>query len=844
MIQYQIIDLQSNDINELETTILEWKLNNMVTYMDSIKVINNNLITFFVEINDIIYNFSLINNNKWNLSISDYIDIENETNVKVLDMVDIINTNYNYKLENNNIIYLLDLIEKHIDSYEFNDESSSSSSETEKEIYDEYDIDNIDIFDQKNETDIFIDDNIDIFDQKNETDIFIDDNKTYLSSINISRKIIDNDMSKMMDEIDKYNLSDDPFNDLNQDDLNQDCDLKIENTLEEVNDDFEQDIFKKFIENIEIDDDQIDYNLLKENALNKINDITGTNKLFQPNLIIQLIINEIKQIRLMENIKLDFSDNNIYNFKVIYTSEILNSDIIFNINLNTIEYPCTPPIIHLIQPIMTIDFNYYINTMDYFKLDNWNPINSIHHTLFEICKLIDKYGKIGESKTSYSEFSILLSNLSLISKITHKLENIDFQINYVKCNNETINKSHWKSGTGYGSSSSQKWDIKKYLESDEYKLNKLTEITKSINKCMENEISIDEINNSCLIEYIVTSLTDSFDLTIIETNKLYIDELIKLYNNVLSINPNYYNKYIHKFKDQISSLELIYEFNKSNEIINILLEMFKKLTENHITESIDIISNNIYVDTLKPLLFSLYPNLENINSLNMSSKIVNNIRLAKEISVLSKSLPINYESSIFVRVDEKNIQSMQVLIIPTHGTPYSNGCFLFHLYVPDTYPAGPPLVKIVTTGSGTVRFNPNLYNNGKVCLSLLGTWQGDASESWNPKTSSILQVLISIQSLIFIEQPYFNEPGYEQSINSETGRKNSENYNKNIQYNTIVYAMIDMIKNPPLTFKDVIINHFKLKKDHILKETRDWTGNDSINFLKKYDELKNLLDSL
>ena len=29
-----------------------------------------------------------------------------------------------------------------------------------------------------------------------------------------------------------------------------------------------------------------------------------------------------------------------------------------------------------------------------------------------------------------------------------------------------------------------------------------------------------------------------------------------------------------------------------------------------------------------------------------------------------------------------------------------------------------------TTGGGTVRFNPNLYNSGKVCLSLLGTWPG------------------------------------------------------------------------------------------------------------------------
>jgi hypothetical protein len=50
-------------------------------------------------------------------------------------------------------------------------------------------------------------------------------------------------------------------------------------------------------------------------------------------------------------------------------------------------------------------------------------------------------------------------------------------------------------------------------------------------------------------------------------------------------------------------------------------------------------------------------------------------------------------------------------------------------------------VLLRTTGNGTVRFNPNLYNCGKVCLSLLGTWSGGQGESWNPEVSSAFQVL-------------------------------------------------------------------------------------------------------
>jgi hypothetical protein len=43
----------------------------------------------------------------------------------------------------------------------------------------------------------------------------------------------------------------------------------------------------------------------------------------------------------------------------------------------------------------------------------------------------------------------------------------------------------------------------------------------------------------------------------------------------------------------------------------------------------------------------------------------------------------------------------------------------------------------------------------QVCLSLLGTWAGPG---WDPKRSTLLQVLVSIQSLILVSDPYFNEP--------------------------------------------------------------------------------------
>jgi len=50
-------------------------------------------------------------------------------------------------------------------------------------------------------------------------------------------------------------------------------------------------------------------------------------------------------------------------------------------------------------------------------------------------------------------------------------------------------------------------------------------------------------------------------------------------------------------------------------------------------------------------------------------------------------------------------------------TPYANGCFEFDVYFPVDYPNSPPLINLETTGNHTVRFNPNLYNDGKVSFN-------------------------------------------------------------------------------------------------------------------------------
>lgn len=202
-------------------------------------------------------------------------------------------------------------------------------------------------------------------------------------------------------------------------------------------------------------------------------------------------------------------------------------------------------------------------------------------------------------------------------------------------------------------------------------------------------------------------------------------------------------------------------------------------------------------------------------------------RLAQETVTLSTSLPLSYSSSVFVRCDNDRLDIMKVLITGPADTPYANGCFEFDVYFPPDYPNSPMMINLETTGRHSVRFNPNLYNDGKVCLSVLNTWHGRPEEKWNAQTSSLLQVntetlirkmkgiqrnffshfkvLVSIQSLILVSEPYFNEPGFERSRGTPSGTQGSKDYNSNIYQACVRWAMLEQIKNPCPCFKQVNI---------------------------------------
>jgi ubiquitin-conjugating enzyme E2 Z len=107
------------------------------------------------------------------------------------------------------------------------------------------------------------------------------------------------------------------------------------------------------------------------------------------------------------------------------------------------------------------------------------------------------------------------------------------------------------------------------------------------------------------------------------------------------------------------------------------------------------------------------------------------------------------------------------------------------------YPSKAPNVTHITTDGGRCRFNPNIYANGKVCLSILGTWHGENGEQWS-SAQGLESILLSIQSLMS-PNPFENEPGFE-SAQDDRAKKLQKAYVQKIQHETIRVSIIQRLE--------------------------------------------------
>lgn len=172
-------------------------------------------------------------------------------------------------------------------------------------------------------------------------------------------------------------------------------------------------------------------------------------------------------------------------------------------------------------------------------------------------------------------------------------------------------------------------------------------------------------------------------------------------------------------------------------------------------------------------------------------------RLLRDVKEIIKN-PLN-DNGIYYIHDDTDILKGYALIIGPSDTPYFGGFYFFEFNYPKDYPYSPPIVKY-HTNNNNIRFNPNLYTCGKVCVSILNTWHGD---QWS-SCQTISSVLLTLCTL-FCKNPLLNEPGVQLS------HTDLYKYNSIIEYSNINIAICDIINKA--VYKDYFDGFY-----HIIKE--------------------------
>jgi ubiquitin-conjugating enzyme E2 G1 len=127
----------------------------------------------------------------------------------------------------------------------------------------------------------------------------------------------------------------------------------------------------------------------------------------------------------------------------------------------------------------------------------------------------------------------------------------------------------------------------------------------------------------------------------------------------------------------------------------------------------------------------------------------------------------NYYYSI--EPDYNNFLKWNILLLGPTDTIFEGGIFKCELVFSKEYPNKPPAFKFITNIP-----HPNIYPDGKICISILH--QGidqygyeDISERWSP-SQSVNSIILSVLSLL-------SSPNFESPANVDASRMWQDNFN-------------------------------------------------------------------
>jgi ubiquitin-conjugating enzyme E2 G2 len=152
-------------------------------------------------------------------------------------------------------------------------------------------------------------------------------------------------------------------------------------------------------------------------------------------------------------------------------------------------------------------------------------------------------------------------------------------------------------------------------------------------------------------------------------------------------------------------------------------------------------------------------------------------RLMQEYKELTKNSP---EGILAGPKNDDNFFEWEALITGPEDSSFEGGVFVTELVFPQDYPLSPPKMKFISE-----MFHPNVYPDGRVCISILHTPGDDplgyetAAERWSP-VQSIEKILLSVVSMLA-------EPNDESGANVDASKMWRENRK---QFNDIASKLV------------------------------------------------------
>lgn len=208
----------------------------------------------------------------------------------------------------------------------------------------------------------------------------------------------------------------------------------------------------------------------------------------------------------------------------------------------------------------------------------------------------------------------------------------------------------------------------------------------------------------------------------------------------------------------------------------------------------------------------------------------------KDFDRTTQLLPSLIRASIIaIRYDPTQPNYARAILSGPSYTAYEGGLFLFDIYLPPDYPTVPPMIQFLSTGRGMIRFHTHLYADGKVCLSLLGNFQGDShGERWDKNTSSLGQLFLSIQTLILDDVHNPKRPMMTPSTNFLSSLPNNRT-NDNIK---------GILSNEGLMYyrqRIDTVRHAMIAVLRCLREEAEGNNNGRLEFTSSFPEFHTLI---